>query len=558
MDQAPIRFRGETRQLWWRKRGITSFVAGVFEGGGAKGLLYRAALEAMVEDAERAYWFTAVAGASAGAITATLVAAALEPEQVGDEAEKALGTLRKPSLLNGLLRVRDGASYLDQDSFGDWLSGLLERQVRVLCGDAGGASVTFEELHRLTGIELSVVAVDLNRQRPVVFNYHLTPGVQVSSAVVASAAIPLAFEWMPLQLSKLPFGIIVDGGVMCNYPVFVFKDPSFRRWAGLPPHPPSVPVVGFLLDEDGQGERTRSDLYHDAAFLPSYSRWPFETRAIVTSEGVSLPGDVEVKRRTFRPRRDEPTPRAKLARALGMPLRLLLWPVWTVLLDWIPAFLLWNAGGLRGNWPKPKDPVLRSIVGWFDSVMASTRPLGVFVGGSLAVSACMGVGAYFVAWRPLAQSVSDIVAGNVSGGRVIGLIFLLLWSLVPIYACMTIMMLFLVGWLVHGTLQITGYGLVKTFLQGPGAPAWVGADSNDRVVRLSVPPEITTLEVTSDRDKVAASLEAAREATRTVLRTLAFPVTHTMVEVPIELVPVVRKIIGAGGEGDDGQLSDCR
>ncbi len=113
MDQEAIRFASKTGKRWWRERGITRFVAGVFEGGGAKGLLYRGALEAMVEDAERAYWFTAVAGASAGAITATLVAAGFEPEQVGDEAEEALGTLRKPSLLNGLLRVRDGASYLD-------------------------------------------------------------------------------------------------------------------------------------------------------------------------------------------------------------------------------------------------------------------------------------------------------------------------------------------------------------------------------------------------------------------------------------------------------------
>lgn len=92
MDQEAIRFPSKTRPLWWRQRGITRFVAGVFEGGGAKGLLYRGALEAMVEDVERAYWFTAVAGASAGAITATLIAAALEPEQAADEAEKAVGT----------------------------------------------------------------------------------------------------------------------------------------------------------------------------------------------------------------------------------------------------------------------------------------------------------------------------------------------------------------------------------------------------------------------------------------------------------------------------------
>jgi hypothetical protein len=211
----------------------------------------------------------------------------------------------------------------------------------------------------------------------------------------------------------------------------------------------------------------------------------------------------------------------------------------------MPALLLWN-GGVRGNWPLPKNPVLRSLVGWFDAVMAGTRPVGVFVVGSVAVSLCIGVGAYSVAWHPLAERISDIVAGNVDFSGIVALVIGILWSLVPIYAWMTIMMVFLVGWLVHRTLQITGHGLVKTFLQGPGAPAWVGADPNDRVVRLSVPREITTLEVTKDSNKIAAALEAAREATRTEFRRLPVPPTHTTMEVPIELVPVVRKLIDAG------------
>ncbi len=381
------------------------------------------------------------------------------------------------------------------------MSKLLEGQIRVLCGDGGGASVTFEELHRLTDIELDVVAVDLKRQHPVVFNYHLTPGIEVTSAVVASAAIPLAFEWMPLRLRKPPLGIIVDGGVMSNYPAFVFKDPSFRRWAGLPAHPPHVPVVGFLLDEVA-AETRRSDLYREAAFLPPFSQWGSLVNALLTNGDKPLPNDFEPKRRRFRPQRHEPRAGAKLAWALARPLRLALWPVWKALFDWMPAFLLWNAGGNRGNWPEPKNPLFRSLVGWFDALMAGTRPWGVFVAGSLAVSLCLGVGAYSVAWRPLAHHISDIVAGNVSiVGGALELVFWVLCSLVPIYAWTIIETVFLLGWLVHRTLQVTGYGLVKTFLQSPGAPAWVGADSNDRVVRLPVPPEITTLEVTKDRDK---------------------------------------------------------
>ena len=51
--------------MWWA--GMDARVNGVFKGGGAKGLLYAGALEAL---AERGVWFRAVGGASAGAITA--------------------------------------------------------------------------------------------------------------------------------------------------------------------------------------------------------------------------------------------------------------------------------------------------------------------------------------------------------------------------------------------------------------------------------------------------------------------------------------------------------
>ena len=82
------------------------------------------------------------------------------------------------------------------------------------------------------------------------------------------------------------------------------------------------------------------------------------------------------------------------------------------------------------------------------------------------------------------------------------------------------MILLLIGWVVYRTLQMTGDGLVKTCRQGPGAPLWAGVGSNEIVVRVPVPPEITTLEVTDDTSKIATALELAREATRTELRKL--------------------------------------
>ena len=375
-------------------------------------------------------------------------------------------------------------------------------------------SATFEELYRLTDIELDVVAVDLNRQRLVIFNYELTPHCPVGEAVVASTAIPVAFEWRPLRVPQAPFGIIVDGGVMANFPIFVFKDASFREWAGLPQHPPSVPVLGFLLEEQDRAELTHPDIYRESSFWPPMSQWESIIETIGPSE--ELPDDFEPKRRKFRPRREELSTGANLARALGRPLRVALWPAWKLLFDWIPRGLRRNAGGGSGNWPPPRNPAIRWLVHWFDPFLAGTRPLGVFLTGFLAASLCIGVGAYHVAWRPLVSHVGDLISGDVGViGGIIGLVFWAAWSLVPIYAWLVLSILFFVGWLSHRTLQITGYGLVKTFLQGPAAPLWAGQAEDDHVVRLPVPPRgITTLEVSLDEDAMAAAVENAREITR--------------------------------------------
>jgi NTE family protein len=517
MDRQAKRFERKTRELWWREQGITRFVAGVFEGGGAKGVLYGGALEAMVEDRDRPCWFSAVAGASAGAITATLIAAGLQPTQVAYKAAKGLGALRKPTLLSGSLRLRAGASYLDQDSLADWLHRVLRQQIRCLSGERGGESVTFEELYGLTDIELDVVAVDLKRQRLVVFNHELTPRCAVGEAVVASAAIPIAFEWRPLRLPQPPFGIIVDGGVMANFPTFVFKDASFRKWARLRPHPSEVPVLGFLLDEQDRAAVTQHDLYRESSFWPPMSLW----KSYV--EEQAPPDRVEAKRRTFRPRR-ESSKGSNLLRAVGRPLRVALWPVWKLVFDWIPRLLSWNAGGGRGNWPQPRNAAARWLVRWFDPLLTGTRPWGVFLAAFLAASLCIGVGAYYVAWRPLAGHVGDMLNGDVSiVGGVIGLVFFVAWSLVPLYAWLILSIVFFVGWLTHRTLQMTGYGLVKTFLQGPAAPMWAGAASDDHVVRIPVPSGLTTLTVPTDGDEFEKALEEARAATHAELLRLEFP-----------------------------------
>ena len=85
-------------------------MSGVFEGGGAKGIVYADALQA-VRDAD--CWFTAVAGASAGAITAAMVASGLTLEEITELTPVVLKKLRLRPVLPGLLRLRRTGGYVD-------------------------------------------------------------------------------------------------------------------------------------------------------------------------------------------------------------------------------------------------------------------------------------------------------------------------------------------------------------------------------------------------------------------------------------------------------------
>ncbi len=221
-------------------------VNGVFKGGGAKGLLYGGALQAL---AERGLWFRAVAGSSAGAITATLIASGLDAEEIIKEAPAGLRGVRR-MLLADLV----GSPLYRTAGLKNWLEGLLVRQVRTTGPTTGGSPVTFSELHTRSSIELYVVAVDVADRQPRVFSHHTSPDVSVTAAVLASSAIPMAFRPGRLDVRSMTGGTethrMIDGGVWANYPDFVFRDPSFRRFHGIDDPPANSLTIGFTLDKE--------------------------------------------------------------------------------------------------------------------------------------------------------------------------------------------------------------------------------------------------------------------------------------------------------------------
>lgn len=236
-----------------RERSLAeTYVNGIFKGGGAKGIVYAGALQATQA---RAIRFSSVAGTSAGAITATLIAAKLTLDEIVQATTDGLIAIRGPFPLSWLRAAIRFLPFLDKPVFaarqlGLWLEGLLAKQL----GREGQHSdpVTFLELFRATSIELYVVSLDLATRQPIVFHHSTTPDCSVTAAVLASSAIPVALP--PGRALVRESGgeetvhRLVDGGAWANYPAFVFKDESFRRYHELTGVPMEDVTIGFTID----------------------------------------------------------------------------------------------------------------------------------------------------------------------------------------------------------------------------------------------------------------------------------------------------------------------
>jgi predicted acylesterase/phospholipase RssA len=261
---------GAKPHSWWSDK---TLVNGVFKGGGAKGVAYAGALRAF---REAGYWFGSVAGASAGAITATLIAAGLNPDEIETQVPIALSQLAGSIPFRLFSLVRGSTSSLfDSEKLRDWLEVLLEHECRKHHVIPNGP-VSFVDLFAATGVELYVVAMDLASGTPVVFSRRTTPWVEVSSAVTASCAIPGAFPPGRVVFNHPHLGAgvhqLVDGGTFANYPTFVFKDQSFRRWIGSDDDEPQRPVVGFVLGEPEQIDRRMEAVGFVAGEKPKISK----------------------------------------------------------------------------------------------------------------------------------------------------------------------------------------------------------------------------------------------------------------------------------------------
>ncbi len=222
----------------------------VCEGGGIRGIGLTGAVHTL---AAAGYQFPRVAGSSAGAVVASMIAAlqvAGEPLSRLDDLAASIDYTKfaDPTLIGRVPLVGPALSLLMTD--GVYQGDYLEKLLTGLLGDLGVR--TFADLR--TGEQpqqyawsLVVTASDLSRRRLVripwdLESYGVNPDeFSVAHAVRASSAIPFAFQ--PVRVSGATW---VDGGLLSNFPVELFdRSDGQGRWptfgirltaqAGMPP-----------------------------------------------------------------------------------------------------------------------------------------------------------------------------------------------------------------------------------------------------------------------------------------------------------------------------------
>jgi predicted acylesterase/phospholipase RssA len=457
----------QTNEYWYKQPDLVeNLFYGVFEGGGAKGVAYSGALKAMKKNK---CWFKGVAGASAGAITASLIAAGFDPADMANETERALEGVQT-GFWSGLVRLKKNSGFLRSDRLREWVDELLMKQLKKKFSQWQKANITFIELFNATEIELNIIGTDLSIKRQVIFSHLDTPDCAVADAVVASSSIPFAFTSRLLKVpkntgeKKYYHHTIVDGGVWSNFPLFIFSDSTFRK--DYKRHPEEINqkyVIGFILKEAEEPEVPRGE---EIKFERGVSPTNFRAREWLQDDESQQSASDRFWRR--------------FSAVVLYPFAML------------GRFAEWKSGVGPGRWPKPRSRLARYIV---DAISGLLARMDSMLFGLLAWIVVL-VGAVNVfGWLTdrmrnfiLASDWTDLI--SYIGPSFIVIVILLIYAAVVLVVFASLLVI-TANFLLHRAARKILYGLVTTYVAGPGAPDWFEKRKN--VIALPIPKEVTTL-----------------------------------------------------------------
>ena len=225
----------------------------VFEGGGVKGI---GLVGAVAVAEERGYQWVNVAGTSAGAIVAALMAAGYSAaEMKGIIEELDYNRFKDTSILDRVPLAGPMASLIFEKGiyegkfFENWIRGLLREKKVETFNDLILKEYKDDERYRF---KLRVIASDITLGRLLVLpqdiaDYGIRPDdLNVAVAVRMSMSIPFFYEPIKLRNMKTnKVSYIIDGGVLSNFPVWLFDAQDNK---------PEWPTFGFKLVEPEEGK----------------------------------------------------------------------------------------------------------------------------------------------------------------------------------------------------------------------------------------------------------------------------------------------------------------
>jgi NTE family protein len=211
----------------------------VLSGGGVKG----AALIGAYEEAQnRGVKFVGWGGTSAGSIVAALLACGYSVADLRERLYEApyseffLVKKRRLMFFNYYRGMVDPAPLLE------WLRGLIGKKF------PDRPRVTFNDLK--DGQYLKIVAANITTQEILIYGKRNTPTTEIAQAVLASCSFPLLFP--PVSHGN---DEIVDGGVLSNFPMWLFDDEHDEQKK-------FTPVLGFTLISRAKRKEQASILTH--------------------------------------------------------------------------------------------------------------------------------------------------------------------------------------------------------------------------------------------------------------------------------------------------------
>ncbi|PAE39079.1 patatin-like phospholipase family protein [Bacillus sp. 7884-1] len=211
-------------------------VDAVFEGGGARGIAFVGAIQAMEE--EKVQW-QRIAGTSAGAVIAALLASGYKSYEIRKHLKELdFSKLRGRTILNripifgSLLELMFNLGIYKNDYLETWVDSLLSEKGIKTFADLPDGKLKIIASDVSNG-QMLILPDDLNR-------YRMTPSdLKVSTAVMMSASIPFFFRPVIWKSKDRKKSYILDGGLLSNFPIWLFDTDN-----------PRFPTFGFRFVKD--------------------------------------------------------------------------------------------------------------------------------------------------------------------------------------------------------------------------------------------------------------------------------------------------------------------